>query len=45
VPLLFYLFDRLAERGKDEGPPAAAERAGAGGILPAAAPHEARRDG
>jgi multidrug efflux pump len=42
VPLLFYLFDKLAERGKS-GHPMAAESPGGGGS-PATAPHTGRRD-
>jgi multidrug efflux pump len=40
VPLFFYLFDKLAERGekKETGP-------AAGGSPPATAPHEERHDG
>ncbi|MBI1283881.1 MAG: multidrug efflux RND transporter permease subunit [Thiobacillus sp.] len=42
VPLLFYLFDRFAERGKKEAPPpSAAERAGSDTDP---APHGERRD-
>ena len=39
VPLLFYLFDKLAERGKKASPPAAAESTHGGGT-----PHEEPRD-
>ena len=44
VPLLFYLFDKLAERGKKAGPPAAAENAHGGGAPSTPAPHAERRD-
>ncbi|MGA9163379.1 MAG: multidrug efflux RND transporter permease subunit [Thiobacillus sp.] len=35
VPLLFYLFDKLAERGKKADPPAPAEHSPGGGVPPA----------
>jgi multidrug efflux pump len=44
VPLLFYLFDKLAERGKKEGPPAAAVNSHGSGVLSTPAPHAERRD-
>jgi multidrug efflux pump len=44
VPLLFYLFDKLAERGTKEGPPAAAENSHGGGVPSTPAPHAERRD-
>jgi multidrug efflux pump len=44
VPLLFYLFDKFAERGNKEGPPAAAESAPGEGVSPALMPNTERRD-
>jgi multidrug efflux pump len=44
VPLLFYLFDKFAERGKKDGPPAAAESAPREGVSPALKPNTERRD-
>ena len=44
VPLLFYLFDKLAERGEKKGTPAVAERSDSGPDSAATAPPEERRD-
>jgi multidrug efflux pump len=44
VPLLFYLFDKLAERGKKEGMPAATANSLGGSVSSTPAPHEERRD-